>query len=319
MDWFLIFIAAIIMDLLLGDPPGWPHPICFIGFVIRSYEKLFRRVKYLPLRLAGYLLTFFSIITVVLLINTILNLSDKLALIYQMVSIYLLYTSIAARCLHLEVRKVYHALKEDNIPEARKLLSFLVGRETSNLNKKDIIKAVVETVAENTIDGILAPIFYIIIGIIFDIPVQMVFIYKTINTLDSMVGYMQEPYKKIGFAPARLDDIANYIPARIGSLLMLLAGVILRYDGSNGFKILKRDKRNHKSPNCGYPESVTAGLLKVQLGGTNTYFGQKVYKPIIGDRIFPLRIENIIDAVKIMYGAEILFILLFIVFYPLIF
>ncbi len=325
MDWILYVILAVILDIIIGDPPDWPHPIRLIGFVISKSEKLIRRIKWIPLRLGGYLLTFCSIVTVTIFITFLLYISKSIhPIIFKAIATYLLFTTIAAKCLHVEAKKIYKILKEENskeenhregnLKEARKALSYLVGRDTKELDRNGIIRGVVETVAENTIDGVIAPIFYISVGIFLGIPVQMAFIYKTINTLDSMVGYTQEPYKDIGFASARLDDLANYIPARLGSLLMLLAGIILGYDGTSGYKILKRDRRNHKSPNCAYPESVVAGLLKIQLGGSNTYFGQQVYKPTIGDQIYSMKAANIKDSVKIMYGAEILYILIYLFF-----
>lgn len=316
MEWTLYVILAVILDIIIGDPPEWPHPIRLIGFVISKYEKLIRRIKCIPLRLGGYLLTFCSIVTVTIFITFLLYISKSIhPIIFKAISTYLLFTTIAAKCLHVEAKKIYKILIEKNLKEARESLSYLVGRDTNELDRNGIIKGVVETVAENTIDGVLAPIFYISIGIFLGIPVQMAFIYKTINTLDSMVGYTQEPYKDIGFASARLDDLANYIPARLGSLLMLLAGIILGYDGASGYKILRRDRRNHKSPNCAYPESVVAGLLKIQLGGSNTYFGQQVYKPTIGDQIYSIEPRNIKDSVKIMYGAEVLLLLIYLFIY----
>ncbi len=349
MEWILFLILAVSLDLIIGDPPGWPHPIRLIGFVISKYEKLIRRVKWIPLKFGGFLLTFCSIVIVTGFITLLLYISNSIhPIIFKVIATYLLFTTVAAKCLHIEAKKIYKILKgknlyeekdkvekhrgkhyrgekhkeknykeenskEGNLKEARKALSYLVGRDTSGLERDGIIRAVVETVAENTIDGVIAPIFYITIGIFLGIPVQMAFIYKTINTLDSMVGYTQEPYKDIGFASARLDDLVNYIPARIGSLLMLLAGIILGYDGNFGYTILKRDRKNHKSPNCAYPESVVAGLLKIQLGGSNTYFGQQVYKPTIGDQIHSIKAKNIRDTIKIMYGAEILYILIFLI------
>src|SRR5690606_31611887 len=161
--------------------------------------------------------------------------------------------------------------------------------------------AVIETVAENTVDGVLAPIFYMVLGFYFKAPVQFALAYKVINTMDSMVGYIQAPYTEIGYAAAKLDDIANYIPARMGSILMILGGGLLGLNPKGGFHSLMRDRRNHKSPNSGYPEAAVAGLLKIQLGGSNTYFGQTVHKPTIGDRIRPLDENHIMDAIKIMY------------------
>lgn len=303
----LILLIACFIDFILGDPPNWPHPIRYIGLLIKKYEKLLRNLKWMNLKVGGFLLTGFTVITVIVAVHLILILAEVIhPVIRVIVSIYLIFTSLAAKCLDVEAMKVYKALVNKDLSEGRKMLSYLVGRDTSQLNKDELVRGVIETVAENTIDGVLAPLFYIGIGLFLGIPVEMAFMYKTINTLDSMVGYIQEPYTEIGFASAKLDDLVNYIPARIGSILMLVAGAVLGYNWKNGLKIFIRDKRNHKSPNCGYPEAVVAGLLRVQLGGTNIYFGQTLYKPTIGDSINELELNHISDVIKVMYVSEIL-------------
>ncbi len=305
----LILFTAVLIDSIMGDPYWLPHPIIFIGNMIKKYEGIIRRIKFIPLKIGGFILTIGSIITVMIVIFSILFIANIIHPVLKLViMVYLLYTSLAGRCLHLEGNKVYESLIEKDIEKSRKLLSYLVGRDTSELTLQDITRGIVETIAENTVDGVLAPVFYIIIGFFIGMPVEMAFLYKTINTLDSMVGYKQEPYKDIGYASAKLDDIANYIPARLGSLLMLGAGGILGYDIRRGLKILIRDRRNHKSPNCGYPESAVAGMLNIQLGGTNTYFGERVYKPTIGDDVVPLEPKHIKDTVRIMYGAQVIMI-----------
>lgn len=306
----LLLIVPVLLDMIIGDPPDVPHPVRYIGWIIKRYENMIRKSN-INLKIGGFLLTGLSLITVTVVITLILFISQKInTYLYIIISIYLLYTSLASKCLDVETRKVYKSLLEEDIDDSRKKLSYLVGRDTINLTKEEITRGAVETVAENTIDGVLAPLIFIGIGMYFGYPVQFAFIYKTINTLDSMVGYMNKKYKDIGYASAKLDDIANYIPARIGSLLMLIGGTALGYDGFNGLKISERDSRNHKSPNCGYPESVVAGLLNIQLGGTNTYFGEKVYKPTIGDKNLEIEPRNIIDTIKIMYASEIILVLL---------
>lgn len=303
----IILIASIALDYILGDPPNWPHPVRFIGAVIKKYEKFIRSLKGLDLKVGGFILTSATITTVLLSFTLVLDVAKLIhPLLKTVLEIYLVYSLLAAKCLEVETIKVYKALESNDITKSRQMLSYLVGRDTSQLNTEDIIRGAVETIAENTIDGVLAPLFYLGIGLYFNIPVQAILLYKTINTLDSMVGYIQEPYTKIGYASAKLDDIANFIPARLGSIIMILAGIVLRYDGKKGMQILIRDKKNHKSPNCGYPESVVAGLLQIQLGGTNTYFGQQVYKPTIGDALKELSPRHIKDTIKIMYGAELI-------------
>jgi adenosylcobinamide-phosphate synthase len=176
-----------------------------------------------------------------------------------------------------------------------------------------VLRGIIETVSENTIDGILAPLFYMLIGAPFGLSVYFAVAYKVINTLDSTIGYMQAPYKEIGFVSAKIDDLANYIPARLGAILMLVAGGLVKQDLKNGWYILKRDCRNHKSPNCGFPEAVTAGLLRIQLGGTNTYFGEVVVKPTIGDAVKTLETTDIEKSIRVLYVAEVLLMLLAIV------
>lgn len=303
----IILIISISLDYILGDPPNWPHPIRFIGAVIKKYEKLIRSSRWLNLKVGGFLLTGITIATILILSTLALAVAERIhPLLKIAVEIYLIYSLLAAKCLDVETMKVYKALEADDISKGRQMLSYLVGRDTTQLNTEEIIRGAVETVAENTIDGVLAPLFYLGIGFYFNIPVQAILLYKTINTLDSMVGYIQEPYTKIGYASAKLDDIANLIPARLGSLLMILAGATLGYKGKKGFEVLIRDRRNHKSPNCGYPESAIAGLLGIQLGGINTYFGQKLHKPTIGDAQKELAPKHIKDTIKIMYGAELI-------------
>lgn len=300
----IILVLAVLLDLLLGDPHNWHHPVIYIGKMIGFIEQRIRKYK-IPLRFGGFILALGTILIVQVILTLLLFAAHVINYyIYIALIIYLTYTALASKCLAVESKKVYNSL--DNIKEARKELSYLVGRDTSELSINDIIRATVETIAENTIDGILAPVFFLIIGLLLGVPVQMVYLYKTINTLDSMVGYVQEPYREIGFASAKIDDIANYLPARIGSAIMIIAGMVLRYDWKNGIKILKRDCRNHKSPNCGYPESAVAGLLNIQIGGTNTYFGQTVYKPTIGDKMNETSPQSIIDTINIMYGSCIL-------------
>ena len=232
----------------------------------------------------------------------------KLANTYleDVVVIYFLYTSLATGSMKKEAMNVYNKLKGNDPAMYRKALARIVGRDTGDLGRKEVIRAAVETTAENTVDGVLAPFLYILLGMCFGIPVQMVFLYKVVNTLDSMVGYIQEPYTEIGFASAKADDILNFIPARLGSILMVLGGGMLGFSAKNGFKILKRDGNKHRSPNSGHPEAAVAGLLGVRIGGTNKYFGQVLEKPRIGDSLKELDERDIISSIKIMYVSELL-------------
>lgn len=301
----IMLALAVALDFILGDPHSWPHPIVFIGRMVGRYEKLIRKQSWLSLKAGGFLLAGFSVFTVAVVISLALfavGLAGPWAEFG--ISAYLIYTSLAARCLRDEAVKVYKSLKSGDVDESRRLLSYLVGRDTKSLDEKGVTRAVVETVAENTIDGVLAPMFYLLLGFLLGFPVQSVFIYKTVNTLDSMVGYVQEPYREIGFASAKLDDLLNFVPARIGGAIMLLAGLLLGYDFKNGARILIRDRKNHKSPNCAYPEAAVAGLLGIRLGGTNTYFGQALVKPTIGDAKREIEAEDIKRACSIMYVSQ---------------
>ena len=300
----ILLLAVVLIDYRIGDPQGWPHPIILIGKLIRILETFIRTIK-MDNRLGGVFLWFMTTGFVISVLTLVLKGS---ALIHpwfaKAVTDYFLFASLAATSLKTEVMKVHGALAEGDLVKGRKMLSWLVGRDTGELTEEEVIKGAVETAAENTIDGILAPLFYMVMGFFFGVPVQAVFFYKAVNTMDSMVGYIQEPYTRIGWFPAKMDDLFNLIPARIGSFLMLLAGGVLGMDMSGGRKIWSRDHGQHKSPNAGWPEAVTAGLLNIQLGGTHTYFGQILVKPTIGDDIRKVRTQDIKDTCRLMYMSE---------------
>ncbi len=294
---------AIGLDLLIGDPPNWPHPIRLMGWGIRKLEKRLRKLK-LNLYGAGVILLLAMILGVVLSVQLLKFISHPI--FFNIIQIYLLYTCLAARCLADEALKVKHVLGSGDLSLARKQISYLVGRDTQTLNETDITKATIETVSENTIDGVLAPLFYMLMGIPMGLSLEFVMIYKVVNTLDSMVGYVQQPYKEIGWASAKFDDVLNFIPARLGSIVMLIAGMFLGKNGFEGFRIFFRDRYNHKSPNSGHPESAVAGMLEIQLGGTNTYFGERVIKPTLGDGKNKVQPDMINSTIWIMILSEIL-------------
>ncbi|MGB9813821.1 MAG: adenosylcobinamide-phosphate synthase CbiB [Thermovenabulum sp.] len=294
-------ILACLLDLILGDPYNLPHPVKMMGKIISFEESGARKVfKEKGLYFAGFLIVLLNICIAFIIPYYLLKICSFNFYLYHIINILLLYTTIAARCLRDEAFKIYKALN-CSIEEARLKLSFIVGRDTKNLNDKEVIKATVETVAENTSDGVIAPLFYAIFGTPF------AFVYKMVNTMDSMLGYMNQKYRYIGFFPAKTDDLFNYIPARLTGFLMIISG-IFRYDIKEAFRIMIRDRKNHKSPNCAYPEGAVAGLLGVQLGGDNFYFGELVKKPKIGDKKRELEIEDIKRAVSIMFAAEGVFI-----------
>lgn len=306
MKELLVVAIAVVADFILGDPYSIPHPIRYIGMWIKYLERKLRN-SFSNLKLSGFFLLFGAVFGVTAVAGLSVRLSEYMSPVFSdIVKCYIIYTALASKCLDVEARKVYRELKSGKLEEARVKIGYLVGRETSELDAEQVTRATVETVAENTVDGVLAPLFYIGVGLFLGIPAELVYIYKTVNTLDSMVGYKNEAYRDLGYASAKFDDILNYIPARIGSLLMTVSGLILGYDFRSGIETLIRDRRNHSSPNCGYPESAAAGLLNIQLGGTNVYFGESVYKPTIGDKVREIDPEDIIKTIKIMYLSELL-------------
>lgn len=296
-------LLGCILDLIFGDPYWFPHPVKFMGKLIAFEEKISRRLfRGNGLYFAGFLIVLINISLAYFIPFYILKALRFNKYIYHAVNIFFIYTLVAARSLRDEAFKVFKALNI-SLDEARYRLSFIVGRDTKNLEEKEIIRATVETVAENTSDGVIAPIFFLLFG------TPLGFVYKMVNTMDSMLGYMKEEYRYIGFFPAKTDDIFNFIPARITGFLMILSG-IFNYDIKYALKIMIRDRKNHKSPNCAYPEGASAGLLKVRLGGDNYYFGELVKKPTIGDAVRELEKEDILKTIKIMFRTEFLFLII---------
>lgn len=308
--WDFIFInsidviIAIIVDLILGDPYWLPHPVIFIGKLIKAIENKARAIAKndKELKLFGGIMVIIVALVCFLLPAALLFITWKIKPLFHVVNVIILWTTIAARCLRNESMKVYSALEKEDTSLARKFTSYIVGRETENLDEKQLIRATVETVAENASDGVIAPLIYSFIG---GAPLAMM--YKGINTMDSMVGYINKKYKQIGFFPAKTDDVFNFLPARITGFIMCLAAPFFKTSILNSIRIMLRDRKNHKSPNCAYPEAATAAILKVQLGGNNIYFGEVVEKPTIGDKLRELRKEDIVYANKIMFAAEFLF------------
>lgn len=301
-------ITAYVLDLIFGDPYSFPHPVRYIGRLIRWCEKQIRRVAKKPrdLKIGGFILWIVTVGSTVAVVWLVLSLSKVHWLLYYIINSLLLYTTLATKCLGDEANKIKRVLETDTLEKARLQLSYIVGRDTSKLSEKEIIRATVETVAENTVDGVIAPLFYAFIG-----GAPLAFAYKAINTLDSTVGYKNEKYKDLGFASAKIDDIANYVPARLTAILMTVASVFLRFDAKNCLKIAIRDRKNHKSPNCAYPEGAAAGALGVQLGGTNVYFGEVVVKPTIGDATRSLENRDITRVNQLMYMTSIVGLLIF--------
>lgn len=305
-------LIASILDFFIGDPYIFPHPVKLMGRIISFEDSFFRKIsKNKNLKLMGLIIVLINISLGFLVPYLLLRFIKNIPWLYHIINVYLIYTCIAARCLHFEAFKVVDALKE-GLEQGRKRLSYIVGRDTTKLSEEEIIKATVETVAENTSDGVIAPLLYIMI---FGAPGGLM--YKFVNTMDSMLGYMNEKYIDLGYFPAIVDDIFNYIPARTTGILMNVASVF-RFDAKNGFKIMVRDRKNHKSPNAIYPEASVAGLLGIQLGGSSIYHGKLVDKPPIGDKIIPITKDQVRSTVEIMYRSEILLIFIFLLILRLI-
>ena len=300
---------AYVLDLIFGDPQNIIHPVQVIGKMINIGEKSLLEKKYKSDRkykfFAGMILNI-TIISLTYGITYLIRRTSENSIIFTVAEIYLMYTVFSINSLAREGNRVYNILKEGNIERARKDLSYLVSRDTGTMDEKMIIRSTMETISENTVDGIVAPMMYMFLG---GLPLSMT--YKAINTFDSMVGYKNEKYMDFGKFSAKLDDVANFIPARITGILIVIASMILGYDYKNSLKIFIRDRKNHSSPNSGHAEAGVAGALGVQFGGRVSYFGKEVDKPVIGDKIKDFELEDIKKNIKIMYVASFLSLIVF--------
>ena len=297
-------IAGYLLDLVLGDPEWLYHPVRLIGKYISFAENRLRKHGG-NLRGSAVILTVSTVLMTAGLaagILWLLHLAGRIPLFIGMTLMN--WMGIAVTCMAKEAQNVGKAL-ERGLPDARKQVSRIVGRDTQDLNEEEIIKATVETVSENTSDGVIAPLFYALLGG----PVFL-WAYKAVNTLDSMVGYMDEKYRDIGWSSARLDDLLNFIPARLTALLMVCAAFLTRLDEMNAWRIVCRDHANHNSPNSAWSEAAAAGALHIQLGGTHTYFGKPVEKPTIGDDDRPAERQDIRRINIILYTTSILMMIL---------
>ncbi|TGY43250.1 cobalamin biosynthesis protein [Clostridium sartagoforme] len=286
-----------LLDLIIGDPQNPIHPIRLIGDLCKRIENYFRKELSNSLKMAG-LSTWISVVLIVFIFtNLILKLSYSLNYIFGIiVSGIIIYFCIATKSLKVEALKVIKALKDNDIEEARHRLSYIVGRDTKSLDEEGILRAVVETIAENISDGVVAPILY---AGLFGAPFALV--YKAVNTMDSMFGYKNDKYYDFGYFPAKLDDIFNYIPARITGYLIMISAYFLNLDYKNSYKIYIRDRYNHSSPNSAHPEAAVAGALGLKLGGSNYYFGKLVEKPTIGDEVKKIEINDVYITNKVLY------------------
>lgn len=304
--WILCSVfLGFLLDLCFGDPRWLPHPVVWMGKGISRMEKFLR--LHFPKtpkgeRTAGILLAICIPLASFLISLGVLLLAYRISFwLWFVLHTFWAYQIPASRCLATESRKVYRKLAASDLSGARTQLSWLVGRDTQSLSEEEVTKACVETVAENTSDGVTAPLFYLLIG-----GVPLGFLYKAVNTLDSMVGYRNETYRYFGTASAKLDDALNWLPSRICAVLMICAAWLLRLDTRNAWRIFRRDRSKHLSPNSAQTESVAAGALGIRLGGTHLYFGKPVEKPTIGDARRPARPEDILTANRLMIGTSIL-------------
>jgi len=241
------YLVGYLLDLWLGDPPHWPHPVRWMGSAISGMQRLIRRCcrSESMLYLGGGVLWLVVVAGTWLATSLLLRLLAFNPWLHAVAEAWLTYTLLATRCLRDAAMAVYHALRVETLEESRRQLSFIVGRDTQNLSRPQIMRAVVETVAENSVDGVIAPLFWLFIG---GVPLAMA--YKAINTLDSMVGYRTPKYRAIGYVSAKLDDLANWLPARLGWVVLALSAGLLRLDGRRAWRIGWRDRYQHKSPNC---------------------------------------------------------------------
>jgi adenosylcobinamide-phosphate synthase len=295
MDIWLI-LGAMTLDLMIGDPRFLHHPVVYIGSLINWLETILASLldnRYL----AGFVLCGSVLLVTGSLTWLVLFVAEQLhSLIYSFVSLYLAYTTLALRQLHLESREVAQFVEAGNLDAARRALALIVGRDTAHLNDEQILKACIETVSENTSDGVIAPLFYLFLGG----PI-LAMLYKAANTLDSMVGYRDDRYREMGWVSARFDDLVNLVPARLTGLLMVVAAFSLGLNPWAALKVMLRDARKPSSPNAGYPEAAAAGALGIQLGGPAIYFGESVDKPTLGDSDRKVDIASYRAMIRLMY------------------
>lgn len=293
-------LTGYVLDLIFGDPRQIYHPIRIIGNLIAVLEKGIRKV--FPKTSKGELAGGTVLVVLVVLICTavpaaLLGLAAWIhPVVYWLLASFWCWQILATKSLKIESMKVYAPLKEGDLPAARRAVAMIVGRDTERLTEEGVAKAAVETVAENTSDGIVAPLIFLALG-----GPALGFFYKAVNTMDSMVGYKNERYLYFGRTAARLDDMLNFLPSRISAWLMILAAAILGMDGKNAKRIYLRDRKNHASPNSAQTEAVMAGALRVQLAGDAWYFGELYKKPTIGDPFRAVEPEDIVRANRLMY------------------
>ncbi len=306
---FLPLLLGFIIDLLIGDPHGFPHPVILMGKLITFLEKLFRKI--FPGTPSGEKCAGAVLWVIAAALSTgipllILHLCGMVSPWLRIAAESIMcWQILALRSLRDESMKVHTALTQGILTEAQRSVSMIVGRDTDRLDEKGVIRAAVETVAENTSDGIIAPLLFMAFG-----GAPAGFLYKAVNTMDSMLGYVDPPYTDLGFFPAKADDIFNFIPARLAAVLMLIAGAFQKLNVKNGWKIFRRDRYKHASPNSAQTEAAVAGLLEVRLAGDAWYRGFLHKKQYIGDPIRDVETEDIPRVCRLMYLTSFLMLLL---------
>jgi adenosylcobinamide-phosphate synthase len=294
--------VGFVLDLIFGDPHWMPHPVCLIGYMISKVETVIRRA--LPKTENGELAGGLLLVIIVVFISTavplvILWAAGKIHILLRIgLEAFMCYQILSVKSLKTESMKVYRELVREDLAGARKMVSMIVGRDVQSLSMEQVTKAAVETVAENTSDGTVAPLLFMAVG-----GAPLGFFYKAINTMDSMIGYKNDRYLYFGRFAAKLDDIVNYIPARISAYLMILASYLMRLDYRNAWRIFKRVRYNHSSPYSAQTESVCAGALDIQLAGDAYYFGKLYPKKTIGDSLRPVVYDDICSANRLLYGT----------------
>ncbi|MDR9856164.1 adenosylcobinamide-phosphate synthase CbiB [Paenibacillus sp. VCA1] len=302
-----VLAGAFILDLLIGDPRWIPHPVIQMGKAIKGMENWIRR-QFQPeqFKMAGLLLPLVvaggSLIITWVLLKVLNGIHPWLGWAAE---VALIATTIAVKGLKDAGKEVYRHLAIGDLPAARRSLSMIVGRETSHLDGPEIVRGTVETVAENIVDAVISPLFCALIG---GAPLAMA--YRAVNTLDSMVGYKNEKYLHLGWASARLDDIANWIPARLTALLLTVSAFLLRMNWRRAWRTMRQDARKHPSPNSGFPESTVAGALGIRLGGVNVYHGVESFRAYMGEAFRPMKSRDILLANRLLLTVSVLFVLM---------
>ena len=306
----LSVLSGFLIDCAIGDPAWLPHPVVLIGKLISLSEKglrhIFPKTDRGAFRAGLVMAILVPLLSAVVSFGILFGLYKLSPWAYFAMSAIMCWQCFAARCLAKEANKVVKALETGGLEAGRKQIAMLVGRDTETLSEAQVLKATVETVAENASDGVIAPMLYMVLfGAVGG------FFYKAVNTMDSMVGYKNDRYLYFGRAAAKLDDAMNFVPSRMSALAMIAVSPLLKLDGRNAFRIWKRDRRRHASPNSAQTESVAAGALHVELAGPASYFGKVVLKPTLGDNDRPIERKDAARANQLMYGASVLLLILF--------